>query len=269
MKRDVRAKKKTSSAGIIVAFVAAIGLLLFGSIGGARAALTYFSETYSSQVEMFDIGVTLKENGEDVSWRDYEYTRADGTWKENTGVLLANMLGEDENGKQEQLQLGKAYKEELNVRNSGTINQYVRVTVYRYWVDENSVDADGNMKKDLAYDPAYIELNFTNIGSAWLEDTNARTPERTVLYYNKLLNAGEETPLFADKLTINGGVALQTQQTELPDGTIQTIYEYDGARFCLEARVDAVQENNAEAAALSAWGRQVSIDEDAGILNLR
>ena len=253
-----------SPATTIVAFVLAAGLLLFASIGGTQAALTYFSETYTSRVQMFDIGVTLRENGRDISWRDYDYENADGTWDEHIGVLLENMLI-NANGDEEMLQLGRAYDEQLNVYNSGTINQYVRVSVYRYWLKD---DGNGNWVKDQNMDPAFIDLHYTNIGSSWIEDTTASTPERTVLYYNRLLNAGEETPLFADKLTINGGLAYQTETTKLNDGTIKTTYTYQGARFCLEATVDAVQENNANDAILSAWGKYVSVDPAAGTLRL-
>ena len=143
-----------SPAVTIVAFVLAAGLILFGSINGARAALTYYSETYASRYQMYDIGVTLQENGERVSWRDYNSGRADGSWDENTGILLANMLAEGE-----KLQVGRAYTEELNVANSGTINQYVRVTVYKYWVDEKE-----NKLQNM--DPALIDLHLVNLDSA-------------------------------------------------------------------------------------------------------
>lgn len=245
-----------SPAATVAAFVLAAGLLLFSSVGGARAALTYFSETYATRVQLFDIGVTLVENGEDISWRNYDYEDADGTWDENTGVLVGHML--DEDGK---LILGKPYTEELSIRNSGTINHYARVTIYKYWVDEN-----GAKRQDL--DPGYIDLHLVNIGTDWLEDESARTVERTVLYYSHLLNSTEVSALFADKLTINGEVAYVTSQTTAADGSTVTVYDYDGAQFIIEAKVDAVQENNAAAAALSAWGEQVTIDEDAGVLSL-
>ena len=208
-----------SPAATVAAFVLAAGLLLFSSVGGARAALTYFSETYATRVQLFDIG---------------------------------------EDGK---LILGKPYTEELSIRNSGTINHYARVTVYKYWVDEN-----GAKRQDL--DPGYIDLHLVNIGTDWLEDESARTVERTVLYYSHLLNSTEVSALFADKLTINGEVAYVTSQTTAADGSTVTVYDYDGAQFIIEAKVDAVQENNAAAAALSAWGEQVTIDEDAGVLSL-
>ena len=47
----------------IAAFVLAAGLLLFSSIGGARAALTYFSDDYAANIQLQEIGVTLVENG--------------------------------------------------------------------------------------------------------------------------------------------------------------------------------------------------------------
>lgn len=237
-------------------FVLALVLLSFGSVGGARAALTYISEYYSSRVQMFDIGVTLVENDEDVSWRNYN-SIADGTWEENTGVLLENMLEEGETVKP-----GQTYKEELRVRNSGTINHYLRVNVYKYWMK------DGKKMQDLS--PDLIDLHLVNLDSDWLLDEEASTPERTVLYYNKLLNAGDETPLFADTLTIDGFIATKVTQNVVEENgytTITTVYDYDGVQFCLEAEVDAVQEHNAEDAIWSAWGRKVSVADKSLSLN--
>ena len=76
-------KMITSPKVSVAAFVLAVGLLLFSSIGGARAALTYYSENYSTRVEMFDIGVTLQENGKSLSWRNYDTNASDGTWDES------------------------------------------------------------------------------------------------------------------------------------------------------------------------------------------
>ena len=237
----------------VVAFVLAAGLLLFSGIGGARAALTYYSEIYTSRVGMYDIGVSLVENGSIVAWRDYT---GEDSWNEtdtddHVGVLLSGLLPEGE-----QLKLGATYPEELCVTNSGTINQFVRVSVYKYWLDQ-----EGQKLQTLS--PALIDLHLTNLGSDWLEDESAATAERTVLYYNKLLSAGETTALFADTLTIDGMVATKVTQTVTQDGdhtVIQTSYDYNGVQFCLEARVDAVQEHNAQDAAWSAWGRRVNIN---------
>lgn len=257
----------TSPAATVAAFVLAVALLLFSSIGGARAALAYYSENYSTRVQMYDIGVTLEENGKSVSWRNYDTNSSDGSWNESAGALLTQMLP-----KGEQLQIARKYKEELRVKNTGTINQYVRVSIYKYWTDapngENAGEtADAAKRRDLS--PGLIKLGLVNTGREWLVDESASTTERTVLYYSKLLKSGETTPLFADSFSIDGMTATKvTQTTVTKDGftTITTSYDYDGAQFCIEAKVDAVQEHNAEDAVWSAWGKRVTVEN--GILSL-
>ena len=117
--------------------------------------------------------------------------------------------------------------------------------------------------------PGLIDLHLTNTDS-WLLDEESTTEERIVVYYNKILPAGEDlskTPL-CDTLTIDRRVADKATQTVTDDGkTIVTKYDYDGWQFCLEAEVDAVQTHNAEDAIRSAWGRDVNISDD-GTLTL-
>ena len=233
-------KMIASPVTTIAAFAVAAGLLLFSSIGGARAALTYFSDDYAANIQLHEIGVTLVENGAPVE-----------------GELLKGLLAEGE-----ELKLGTAYQEQLNVYNSGVINEYVRVSIHKYWVDR-----EGEKIRTLS--PELIGLNLVNLGTDWLIDQEASTRERTVLYYNKLLASQSETPLFADKLTIDDSIADRVGETRETSGgytTITVTYEYDGARFCIEAKVDGVQEHNAQDAIWSAWGRRVTIDN--GVLSL-
>ncbi len=248
MKRIKRFIK--SPAATMISFFLAVGLLLFSTIGGARAALTYFSDTYVSRVQTSNIGVTLLENGREIAKRDYNET-SDGTWDESTGVLLANLLAKDE-----KFAVGKKYKEELSVKNSGTIDQYVRVSVFRYWLKDE--------KKDRTLSPELIGLNLVNVGGDWLLDETSTTEERIVLYYSKLLKAGETSSLFADSIKIDNMIA--TKVTQVPvegkKNTIRTVYDYDGMQFCVEAKVDAVQNHNAEDAIWSAWGKRVTVDND-------
>lgn len=252
------------TTGILL--VAAV-LLLMGSVaGGSQAALTYFSETYKARILIYDIGVTLVENEKDISWRDY--TGADDKWDEHTGVLLEYMLeteeekeareaarAKDEKVTEPELILGKAYKEELTVRNSGNIDQYVRVMVYRYWNDE-----DGNKLTDVS--PSLIKLNFLT-DNGWIIDEEASTQERTVLYYTKMLKVGETAPLFTDTISIDPSVAKKvTQITSVDGNVITTTYDYDGLEFVLEAEVDAVQTHNVKDAIKSAWGVDVKLEKD-------
>ena len=252
MKKSMASPKVTAAA-----FALAVVLLMFSSVGGARAALTYYSENYATRVQMYNIGVSLLENGKKVSWRDYG-RNSDGSWEQNTGVLLEDMLEEGET-----IKIGKKYDERLSVANSGTIGQYVRVSIYKYWLDEKGRKLQG-------LSPDLIRLDLTDTGSGWLVDQEASTPERTVLYYSKVLDADETSPVFADGLTIDDMVASKVTQEEKKEGaytTVTTVYDYDGVQFCLEARVDAVQEHNAADAIWSAWGRRVSVNN--GTLRLK
>lgn len=259
MKKQKKRMKVAPPIVTAVLFVAAVALLLGSSIGGTRAALTYYSETYSSRIQMYDIGVTLLENDKPISWRNYS-SAGDGTWEVGPGDLLKEMLAEGEG-----LTLGKKYREELKVRNTGTINEYVRVSIYKYWLDTK-----GDKLRDLS--PDLIKLNLVNLGTDWIEDEEARTSERTVLYYNKLLYAEgqgtSESPLFADSLIIDDRIAKKVSQETTTNGgytTIVTTYDYDGVSFQIEVEVDAVQEHNAEDAIWSAWGKRVTVRD--GILS--
>ena len=246
MKKIDRFLRKKAAAPLLTALAAV--LLLGSGIGLTRAQLTIFSDTYSNRVSMEDIGVTLLENGDAVASRDYDSSRADGTWTTSgSGELLANMIGSGDS-----LVFEKEYPEAISVKNSGTVNTYVRVSIYKYWTD-----ADGS--KMTALSPELIKLELVGDGS-WIEDKEAATTERSVFYYNELLDAGDTTSDLTDTIAISNAVAKKVTQTVSEDGKkIVTTYDYDGVSFHLEAHVDAVQEHNAEEAIKSAWGRAVTI----------
>ena len=239
--------------------IAAAVLLLASTVGSTRAALTYYSENYSAEVTVSNIGVTLTENGSAVSRRNYiENDR----WDEVTGKLLTNMLAENE-----ELVLGKVYEEKLGVTNSGSIDSYVRVIVRKSWQNAEGM-------KDTKLSPELIHLNFVT-GNGWVIDEGASTAERTVLYYTEILPVDAAAPVFTDTLRIDPVIAtkiVETVETKIVDGkeykTIAYEYEYDGYTFNIEAEVDAVQTHNAEAAIKSAWGVDVEVSTD-GTLSLQ
>ncbi len=207
-------------------------------------------------MQMYDIGVTLLENDKEISWRNYDSRKDNGSWLEEKGVLLENMVPEGEKFK-----IGVWYPEELKVMNSGTINQYVRVSLYKYWLDEN-----GEKVQTLTPDLIDLELQTDN---GWMIDEESSTDERTILYYNRVLETGETSPAFAGRLKIDQSVTAKVTQTteKTANGSkIITTYDYDGVQFCIEATVDAVQEHNVEDAVWSAWGRKVTVND--GILSL-
>lgn len=254
MKKLLTGKRGT----LILAGVACL-LLASSAVGSTRAALTYFSENYTMQMQIYDIGVTLVEQSaqgsKDVSSRDY--TGSNDSWKESTGALLSDMLKETG----DKLEIGRDYTEQLSVRNSGTIEEYVRVRVFKNWTD-----ADGTKVTTLA--PSLIVLNLTQNG--WIVDQKASTEERTVLYWPKPLKAGESTAPFSDTLRIDSAVAKKVTKNETVSGdysTVTTDYNYNGKKFNLEVEVDAVQTHNAEDAIKSAWGVNVNVAAD-GTLSL-
>lgn len=237
--------------GLTVALLSASVVLLAGStVGSARAALTYYSENYGAQVEVSKIGVSLVENGEVVSKRDYD---SNGKWDEATGDLLTGL-------KEEKIVPGKQYDEAISVTNSGSIDSYVRVILKKSWTNKEG-------EKDTTLSPDLINLNFPK-GSGWVVDKKASTKERTILYYTTILKSGSKTNPLCDKLSIDGSIATKVKQdvTE-KDGykTITTTYAYDGYNFQLEAEADAVQTHNAQDAIKSAWGVDVDVDGNGNI----
>ena len=236
-----------------LALIVAAGLILTSGIGAARASLKESAE-YDAEVAMDHIGITLLENSGEVARRDYSGS-GDGTWTGTpVGTILDDLPGDDGT-----LIFNKKYEEKLAVKNSGTIGEYVRVSIRRYWLDEDD-------KKVRALSPSLIKMSLgkddlddsAKMGS-WVKDEAACTEERVVLYYPSVLPAGQTSPLFADAVSIDSAVAKEVTQ-EQTGNTIVTTYKYDGVRYCIEITADAVQENNAKDAVPSAWGR------DAGIL---
>ena len=202
-------------------FVLAAGLIGFGGIRGVQAAPRIESNVFGAQVELSNIDTALVENG---------------TIREGDETLLTQLVPEGE-----EFEVGRTYPEALSVQNVGTIPQFVRVTVYRYWED-----AVGNQIKATDLDPDFIELGFVT-GEGWTIDAEASTEERTVLYYASVLEPGAFSSPFTDTLRIS------------PD-TLTVIsgeddWKYEGVTFHIKAVVDAVQTHNGEDAMTGVWGR--------------
>ena len=237
-----------------LAFAVAAGLLVFSGIGIASAVPAKTSDNYIAEMNLKYIGVTLVENDDPVATRDYDYEKNDGSWTGTvSGTLLTKMLDESD-GK---LILNKDYTEKLSVKNSGNINEYVRVSIYRYWLGKDGKTKQPDLAPELIHlslDGADLDDPETTAYGSWTKDTDSTTPERLVLYYNDLLESGTTSSLFADTIRIDNEIAKHVR-TEVAGDTIYTIYEYDGVIFCMEVTVDAVQEHSAKDAMKSAWGK--------------
>lgn len=259
-------KKNTKLTSLLTVLLAALGvcLLLVAGIGGARAALTTQSDDFTAEMTTPTIKVELYEKSGQSEKPSFV---CDSTDPKAVGTLLKAL---------ETIPVGKPYLEELTVKNTGTADAFVRITLYKYWTDSKGKRVD--------LDPSYITLDLAS-GDDWVEDTDAATKERTVLYYTKALTTeGEtsETSTAVTRITANSKLSTlvkQETQTETvdvttPDGTtttthktITSTYKYDGLTLNLEVSVDAIQTSNAQTAIKTAWGVDVTANETTLSLN--
>ena len=257
-----------SAMGTTFLFMLAVLLLMTGTIGGVRATPQIFNpDFYYGGLELDEIGITLLENDEPVSSRNYNKANQSFDVSSNDsanleqGKLLLKMLGDAK------LQIGANYTEKLSVKNTGVIDEYVRVTVYKYWIDGKgnrfrAFDKAGNdLMINNLIDLHFLESNGWTIdqdpnakGDPTYSETDALTSERTVLYYHDLLKSGD-TVDFADTLRIDD--AILDYGVKVPDETGLSwtwSWAVDGMQFVIEAEADGVQNHNARAAVKSAWG---------------
>ncbi|MBR2683155.1 MAG: hypothetical protein IKE22_07820 [Atopobiaceae bacterium] len=221
--------KRLLSTPIATALLLVLGLALigYGGINGAQAAPRIVSEYFGAQVELSSIDTILVENGATASTEE--------------GLLGASFLERNSLSSPTDFVVGKRYDESLSVMNNGDIDEYVRVTVTRYWTD-----AAGGARAKTSFDPAFIKLDFVTDGG-WSIDEAASTEERTVLYYAEPIAPGAPTSDFVSGVTIDPQVAKLISQSGA--------YEYEGVRFQIDVTVDAVQTHNGTEAMTGAWGR--------------
>ena len=258
-------------SGVLLA--AAIGMLAFAGIGLARAVLIV-SQDYTARISMEEIGITLKENDKAVANRDYHFddSTKTGSWLVSSDELLSEVPDSPVFMKKYPEVLTVMNSKENHSKNHERIDEYVRITIYRYWLDKNG-------KKSTELSPNLIHLYLGDLDlddpdisgyGTWIKDMDhtastalrsetekaALGPgERLVLYYNAKLPAGATTTPVTDSIAIDNSIATKVSAVPSADGrTITTTYDYDGAQFCLEVTADAVQDHNPVDAIRSAWG---------------
>ncbi len=263
----------------------ALGSLAFTTVSAVRATPSTQSELYTANMNTSRIGVTLQEKTPDSDeWNDVAYRNFDGSgaWdpaKGEKGTPVFSGL---------QLSAGDEYLDDFRVLNSGTIDEYVRVIVYKYWLAEDPQDEQ--MEKDLSLDARYIQVLYSDSGN-WLKDTVYSTSEKEIWYYALPLAAAKEaqddTPAveaeFSDVLIkglmLDGEIKKAYTADEIVDvvededgvttyTTITYDYAYNGRSFKIILEVDGVQARHGQDAITSAWGRKVEIADD-GQLQLK
>ena len=289
--RNTKLSKRT------LALMAATALLFTGgSFTGTKAALTYFSNDYTAEFSLDHLQVHLIENGVDVChgandiYTVHRGDSNDGSMAEDakknekykgnlveylgytngthTGDTPAYKLGTP--GKVEP---GRTYKEEISAQNGSNIDQYVRLTVRKYWVKDG--------KKDTKLNPELIKLTYNGDAynsSDWELNPKENTEETQTYYLKKKLPGKSKenkgyTPLLFNELTIDKSVAdaYTEHKSEDKQGnkTVYTYtYDYDGYTFYIEADVQAIQTHNVNDAIGALWGVS-NVSAKDGDVNVR
>lgn len=260
-------KKKALPYIYFSLFVCSLALLTATTVLGAQALPSQQSGEYTSDLQMYEIGIAIQEGDEETDvWKDIATepgVTSNGAFQ---SIIDAGIVP------------GVIYDDNFRVKNTGTIDEYVRVVIYKYWTD--------NGKKDFSADAGLIDLGLSD-SENWIVDEKNSTDEKTILIYAYPISAasitdeGETvsagtTDVFLESLSINGDIKKDykvIEKTEHTDkgATYTTIvydYAYNGKGFKIELEADGVQTHHAEDAIKSAWGRDVSIADD-GKLSLK
>ena len=220
-------------------FILAVLMLLFSGVQTTRAVLSYQSNYYNAETEMKSIGISLLENGNAVS----ELLKGP--------LKVKNPNGKDVTEAEKEFRYGVTYAENLAVCNSGSIDEYARVIVKRYWLKDGVTDP-AKTGTDASLDPRLIKLHPTG---NWIDGGTSDSGETIVFYYPGILPAGAASSDFIDAFQVDGSLAVKTKTPERDEnGRIVITFEYDGRSFVIAAEAQCVQTHNADLAINSAWG---------------
>ena len=245
--------------------ILAVGVLIVlgSSIGATKAAFVYKSEAEEVDFHTSNVRVALLEGTDD--------SEESSDMKDITDDGILSFPGIPT----EDVKIGNKYNELVSIKNtSDKYNEYVRVTVKKYWVTECE---DGQLAKNPSLDPSLIKLDIVNDGSAkWIADTTDRTSEEEVYYLTSPVASGQVVP-FIRGITISNKVVTAVETKAASDdegntisGTIEDYYIYDGGSFYVDVKVDAVQTHNSENAIRGAWGVEAKCDaaDDGNIISI-
>lgn len=253
--------KKLLKSPVII-LVAALVFIGASGVGATRAALVYQSNAESVNFETAQLSVALQE-GSLTEEGSISYTRVEDTYeggKVTSYALTFPSIDKDN------FQVGTTYPEYVQVTNTGSYDEYVRLIVTKSWYKDGA--------KDTTLDPALIELGTEDgIESDWIVQ-DGPSKEQTIYYLKNPLQAGYSAKLF-NSIRVNNTVMeeVTSHETKSADGTYTTItneYKYNGQSFYIEIEVDAVQTHNAVEAIHGAWGIDVeSTEVDGGTITLK
>ncbi len=169
--------------------------------------------------------------------------------------FFANIILSEADNK---IKVGKKYTKHVSIKNIGEMDVYTRFMISKKWLDQ-----DGNEQTDASADT--IEVQLSNNG--WFIDESSSTPDRIVVYYPKIVKAGETIP-FMESIKINEEINKIAKEERIDGAEGTTIYTervYDNCKVNIEINVDAIQTHEAVYAIKNTWGVDVNIDENGNL----
>lgn len=274
----VKKIKSEISKRSLALLVAAAMFLGAGTFAAAKTVFAIQSEYYRAHFYLNHLQVHLIENGKDVCKRAGHENNLDSGSKV-TGELATSLGYKHQDGSSEKLgsiEPGKLYQEEIAAQNGSDIDEFVRLTVRKYWMevrkdDEGNVITDENgdpvLVKSSKLKPSRIHLYYNGKegynSSAWTLNKREQTAESSTYYYKTDLDPDDTSALLFDKVSIDKDIIdlgeVKESTETLSDGqTTKTIYkysyQYDDCVFFIEADVQAIQTHNIDDAIKSQWG---------------
>ncbi len=234
----------------LISIIATVSLLTLATINGARAAIKDESDEFSTDIAIKDLDLELE--------------------------------SELFSGESEEFVIGKEYSDEIRVVNTGTMNEYVRLVIHKYWTNADEVTTEDNTdpvkRTDLDSEMINMSLSFDQNWKYYKEGDDC-----IIIYYSPILySAAGETSESEEAVTnkttpvsisfyVDEAIKSDFERDDNKDEetgitTTTFIYKYDGASFYVEIEADGVQTHNAVKAVVSAWGaRDASIDGNKNI----
>lgn len=197
------------------------GIAVVALVGGTYAAFTASTKT-EHKVSTTELGIELKQEG-DTSKQVQELSGF-GDEKTVAGLSYKGLPGD-------------TVEEKVWVKNTKTESCFIRVTVNRSWMKQDSA---GNFEKIFGNEinPAKIEIASDN---DWYSVVDPDDDEVLYFYYKKAVPSGGETTSVMNAFSIL-------------KGEINNSNAYAGLAANIVFEADAVQSFAAEEAMLAEWG---------------
>lgn len=139
---------------------------------------------------------------------------------------------------------GQTVQKQLSVQNTKETSLYTRVTIKKYWLNNNG-------EKDFETSATSLQLNYNQ--NEWLEEYIDDNGEEVILYYKMPLAQNQKTENFLESLIVPKNL-----------GNID-----QGKKFVLDIKVDAIQEYNIKDAMLAQWGVVASMNQNGMITEIQ